>query len=102
MVPSDYIQLLRGRPAPRGRMPVCRDPILPPPLPKTPNWPINSRASTHLPPRIEDEPIDVDSMELELNTDFGEKPRNRKELYMKYKKDQERNTCMKLINCKHR
>ena len=69
------IQSLGGQPPPRQSrylLPVCKDPILPLLPFKPTDKPIDTMTPAYKPPRIEDEPIDVDAIEPNLNKDFAE------------------------------
>ena len=83
-------------------MPVCKAPILPSPQSKPPYMPMDTLPVPYQPPKIEDEPVDVDAIEPDLNTDFEKKPHIRKELSMRHTRNQERNAYMNHLNCTHR
>ena len=53
-------------------MPVYREPIIPHPLPKPPDMPIDSITLVHKPPTIKDESIDGDAIEPKPNMEFEE------------------------------
>ena len=64
---------LGGRPPPRKsifKLPVCRDPIHPPPPPKPSDMPKDTLILVFQPPKNEDEPIDVDAIEPDINTEL--------------------------------
>ena len=53
-------------------MPVCRDLIFPPPPHKPPDRPIDTTTPAHQPPKIEDKPVDIDTIKPDLNMDLEE------------------------------
>ena len=53
--------------------------------------PIDTITLAYQLPKTEDEPVDVDAIETDLNTDFDKMPYIRKETSMTYMRDQERN-----------
>ena len=63
---------------------------------------IDTIATVYQLPRIEDEPADADAIEPELNNDLKIMAQKRKEISMRYMRDQERNTCRNYLNCTHR
>ena len=73
--PPTAIPPFGGRPPTRQcryKLPVCKDPILPPSPPKPPDMPIDSITLAYQPPQTEDEPVDVDAIKYNLNTEFEE------------------------------
>ena len=64
---------LGGRPTPRKsryKLPVYKDLILPSPIPKPCDRPIDTITQANQQPKIEDEPADVDANDPELNMEF--------------------------------
>ena len=54
------------------KAPICREPILPPPPPKPLDMAIYSITLVYQLPRIKDEPIDIDAIGPQSNTEFME------------------------------
>ena len=86
----------------RYMLPVCKDPILPPPTPKPPDRHTDTITPTYQPSKVADEPLDVDVIEPDLNTDFGENVPQQKGIIHKVYKRPGKKYLRDHQNCTHR